>query len=518
MIPGIPDAYTSMPPKIYRYGAPTAQRYTPLHDRDNNTIPHPTMSQNVIGKRKVEAIDLTGSDDEDVAPTQSRKISRADHRTLNPDRSLNSSEARSVFAGQPTQAQRDQWAADGDEAGIDDLIASTQDGDMNDTDDMLELYGTLQTKIVGVRFYHGHATIGEHVIIRREPTNPYDSNAMRVDNVQRVQIGHIPRQMASKLHTYVDSGELVLEGTLAGGMGEFECPIAVKLFGTSDPAGQEELKNRMQADRLPIETLKEKEKEAKRRRAKELKKVGKNGVAITGANIQDWDLGSSQGEFAGNFSQGVGESSQQSLEDIMLGSERFNPREMGEVVEKFGAGEEALSQMPMANASSRLSTTLLPYQRQGLAWLMEKENPQLPPVGSTDVVQLWKRSTTEARVFTNIATRFSIKDNVPTLAQGGILADDMGLGKTLEIIALIVGDLVDLPRSVSAQDSQLMTTLIVAPLSVMSNWSGQVCAGSLLVIPTEANIGVTDCSACRQEEPFEGSHIPRKWAQSEQPK
>lgn len=42
----------------------------------------------------------------------------------------------------------------------------------------------------------------------------------------------------------------------------------------------------------------------------------------------------------------------------------------------------------------------------------------------------------------------------------------MGLGKTLEMIALMVADI--------GSDTESKTTLIVAPLGVMSNWSGQV--------------------------------------------
>ena len=82
--------------------------------------------------------------------------------------------------------------------------------------------GILNTKIVGIQYYRGHATNGEFVIIRREPSNPvctvsdslclytssnsdmqYDHNAIRVDNVRREQIGHIPRQMAAKLARYM---------------------------------------------------------------------------------------------------------------------------------------------------------------------------------------------------------------------------------------------------------------------------------------------------------------------------
>lgn len=43
----------------------------------------------------------------------------------------------------------------------------------------------------------------------------------------------------------------------------------------------------------------------------------------------------------------------------------------------------------------------------------------------------------------------------------------MGLGKTLEMIALMVADS-------NSNELPNKTTLIVAPLGVMSNWSGQV--------------------------------------------
>lgn len=94
------------------------------------------------------------------------------------------------------------------------------------------------------------------------------------------------------------------------------------------------------------------------------------------------------------------------------------------MVEEWGAGEDALSKMPMAEQTEGLISTLLPYQRQGLVWLLEKEHPGLPAPGSADIVQLWKRSAGRANVFTNIATQFSAA-TPPILAKGGILADDM---------------------------------------------------------------------------------------------
>lgn len=59
------------------------------------------------------------------------------------------------------------------------------------------------TKIVGVRYYRGYASIGERVILTRQPRNQFDPNAIQVSNVMGHQIGHIPRQVAAKLAKYM---------------------------------------------------------------------------------------------------------------------------------------------------------------------------------------------------------------------------------------------------------------------------------------------------------------------------
>ena len=259
---------------------------------------------------------------------------------------------------------------------------------------------------------------------------------------------------------------MLVEGSLSGRVGSYDCPIALKLFGTSEPVERANLRNQMKADRLPSAVIDQKEKEAKKRKAEELKKIaaakkGKGGKA--GGGGQQWGH-SSQTDYGGTLSQGDGHSSQ-SIEDLIDGSERFNPREVGSVVEKFGAGEDALAAMPMADCPTKLATQLLPYQRQALAWLLEKESPELPSAGSDNAVQLWKCSQ-NGQIYTNVATSFSLKNRRPTLASGGILSDDMGMGKTLEMISLLVTD--------SNVSSKSKTTLIVAPVGVMSNWSGQI--------------------------------------------
>ena len=210
--------------------------------------------------------------------------------------------------------------------------------------------------------------------------------------MQRTQIGHIPRAMAAKLAKYMDAGNILVKGCLTGNKSAFDCPIALKLFGTSSPTERSELVDQMRLDRLPLDGIISRAREEKKRKADELKRLKntKKAGVLTAGSSQEWSLGSSQTGFTSTPSSSA---PVQDLQEIMADSLKFNPREMGEVVERFGAGEEDLAAMPMAEFPDKLATKLLPYQRQALAWLLEKESPKLPAAGSPDVVQLWKRSS-----------------------------------------------------------------------------------------------------------------------------
>ena len=76
-----------------------------------------------------------------------------------------------------------------------------------------------------------------------------------------------------------------------------------------------------------------------------------------------------------------------------------------------------------------LSTTLYAYQRQALAWMIDREKTASPP--------------------------------------GGILADEVGLGKTVEIIALILQHRSHVPGQCGA-------TLIVSPQTITSQWKDEI--------------------------------------------
>ena len=440
-------------------------------------------SRQTDGKRKRVDIDLTEDDNVDSSqPAPKRTANNTAQSAYNtppassaPHSSQHAYNPSSSLADlQHSQDERQSWLADEESDDVNDIVGSSQDDAIFSED--LRHYDDLATKIVGVQYYRGYANAGEHVLIRREPGNPYDSNAIRVDNVNATQIGHIPRRIAEKLAKYIDRGDLVCEGQLSGVIGNYDCPLNVRMFGP-DPNSEtgKTLTERMKADKLPIAAVKEAErrekaaekarKDAEKQRQQEEKRrlaearkaaaaAGKGGRVPSSSQDPQW--AASQAQRDG--------SSQPVMDNILEASQRFNPRDVGATAEQYGMQEAALKDMPLAKQPEAIKTEMLPYQLQALQWLLDRESPKLPAAGSKQTVQCWQRHESKKDLFTNIATTYSTQN--PTLASGGILADDMGLGKTLEMISLIVSD--------SAQSPGAGTTLIIAPLSVMSNWSDQI--------------------------------------------
>ncbi|KAI1459303.1 SNF2 family N-terminal domain-containing protein [Annulohypoxylon moriforme] len=301
-----------------------------------------------------------------------------------------------------------------------------------------ELYGTLDTKIVGVRFYQGMVNIGEMVFCLREPHNRFDPNAVRIDNVMRTQIGHLSAKLVSKIAPYLDHENITLEGIIIGEKGTFDCPIRLLFYGPSDPFIRLRLEKRLKADKLLKATqLKETRQHAEAQRdATSDLRVNASTVGLTGDELRD-----------------------NALEELLADSEAVQLRSDLGSADVLSASEDLLSKLPKAHQPDAIKSQLLPYQLQGLAWMTAKENPQPPAVGSKDIVQLWKR--TRGGNFLNLVSNHVTKDS-PQLASGGVLADDMGLGKTLQIISLIMTTIKEGP------------TLIVAPVGVMSNWEQQI--------------------------------------------
>jgi SWI/SNF-related matrix-associated actin-dependent regulator of chromatin subfamily A3 len=237
-------------------------------------------------------------------------------------------------------------------------------------------------------------------------------------------------------HPDQDRGDIAIEAVLTGEKGFYDCPIRVHIYGTGDALARADLEERLKRDKLVKATqLKQTRKENEQQR----KAMGlKSGRGTAG--------------FAAPEKEEV------SLQQLAQTSQAVNFRAGGDMVQTLAMDEDQLAKMPEAEQPDKVRAKLLPYQLQGLAWLTAKESPAFPEPGFPDSVQLWKRDA-KGR-YANIATNFTVA-SPPGLLSGGILADDMGLGKTLQIISLIM---TGGPGS----------TLIVAPVGVMSNWEQQI--------------------------------------------
>ncbi|KAL6898334.1 SNF2 family N-terminal domain-containing protein [Trichoderma evansii] len=361
-------------------------------------------------------IDLTGDDDQPAYKRPALSSSQSGAASRQRNQAIPSSSSFQLSTQEP------------------DYLDLTQEDDTFDR----ELYGTFDGKIVGVRYYNGYASPGESVLCHREPRNQYDSNAIRIDNVLHQQIGHLPRKIVEKLAHYIDSGDITVEGQIIGEKAFYDCPIRLSFYGPSNPAERTRIENALKADKFV--------------KATELKRTRKAAEARRVA------LGRQQSISTAGLPSQQPVAPEVSLEELLKSSDAVEFRKGGDAIKTLAMGEEELSKMPQAEQPKQLKSTLLPYQLQGLAWMQSKENPQLPLVGSNAVTQLWRRDS-KGRYW-NVASDF-ITSKAPTLFSGGILADDMGLGKTVQMISLI---LAGGPGS----------TLIVAPVSVMSNWEQQI--------------------------------------------
>uniref|UniRef100_A0A671P611 Helicase-like transcription factor n=1 Tax=Sinocyclocheilus anshuiensis TaxID=1608454 RepID=A0A671P611_9TELE len=309
--------------------------------------------------------------------------------------------------------------------------------------------GSIQGTVVGLRYYTGTVNRGEMVSLVRQPQNPYDRNAVMVANVYGSQVGHIKKELAAPMAYIMDNNLARVEGVVPyGETNKFSMPVNLTFWGKEE--NRDAVHNQIRRHGFKLGT-----------------------------------------EFKGSL---IWCTTQTSLGRDLLGlSSKMSaiPLTVEELKNAFDKlfddlMEDKTREMEPAEV---VCTSLLPHQKQALSWMTSREN-------SNDLPPFWEE---KSGLYFNVLTNFAVKER-PEKVLGGILADDMGLGKTLTTIALIAsnfhnGKPLPLEQSVRSRKfdrnpslwvagtgkvpsggsggSGARATLIVCPLSVLSNWLDQ---------------------------------------------
>jgi SWI/SNF-related matrix-associated actin-dependent regulator of chromatin subfamily A3 len=255
------------------------------------------------------------------------------------------------------------------------------------------LFGTLQSDIVGVRYYSGTVHAGEYVSIVREPRNAYDANACRVDNLAGTQVGHIRRQLAAALAPLMDDSSHMrprLEGSIPRpSSNDFSIPILLSVYGLAEVAPA-------------VAAL----------------------LARYGARF---DPGS--GIAAGTAASVV------ATRTIAAASR--TQEELDALLDTLSE-TDGLTPFDAAVEAPALTTRLHDYQAAGVAWMLRRERDPDGVVSAAGLPPFWQRVQERgATAYLNTITNSSHAMPPPPV-YGGLLADDMGLGKSVQVIATIL--------------------------------------------------------------------------------
>lgn len=145
--------------------------------------------------------------------------------------------------------------------------------------------------------------------------------------------------------------------------------------------------------------------------------------------------------------------------------------------------------IPEMEPPSSIKTDMLSHQRQALWYMMTKEKRRTFGPNNEDNNSLWRVSKQPhgPLIYRDVVSGVTVPEE-PEQVLGGLLADMMGLGKTLSILALILAskgqafDWVEMsgqrrndgmPRG-DPKLPNVKTTLLVTPLSAVSNWVMQI--------------------------------------------
>ncbi|KAI0779816.1 SNF2 family N-terminal domain-containing protein [Fomes fomentarius] len=433
--------------------------------------------------RRVNSVDIppTAKDPILVAPGPSQK-----KRKLQYEASLGASQNTPPSSSQPRSSQPSSSQPLRRTSGpplsqIRQTVEEVEVEDIPEEESRDEVYVWLRTSIVGVQYYKGLVGSGEEVMLEREPQNQYDRNAIRVKNISGSQVGHVPRNAAAKLAPLIDSGQITVEGVMhegnLGGGKVYTLAMTIKIYGPSD-------KRYVLEPKLIWATPGQ----------RGFPKVPPGGIrSIPGAPAprthipppipapsssrrsapvpgQQQRATAAQQEALRKQQEAFAKAEE--LRTILNNLEKVDDEgRRASLLDTLCAVDDILGlpehPNPPSISSGELRVNLLKHQSQALKWCIDREYPMLPQKETDKPVQFWQLRKGHKVHYYNIATK-TPQETAPVLGRGALCADSMGLGKTLTMLALILATKSDTPVDHSN------ATLIVVPLSVMSNWEKQI--------------------------------------------
>eukprot|EP00594_Rhizosolenia_setigera_P011544 CAMPEP_0178958718 /NCGR_PEP_ID=MMETSP0789-20121207/11812_1 /TAXON_ID=3005 /ORGANISM="Rhizosolenia setigera, Strain CCMP 1694" /LENGTH=953 /DNA_ID=CAMNT_0020641483 /DNA_START=160 /DNA_END=3021 /DNA_ORIENTATION=+ len=265
------------------------------------------------------------------------------------------------------------------------------------------LIGSGEYLIVGIRYYKGVAHPGEFVKLVREPHNPYDRNAIRVDNMRDEKIGHIKATMAKLLATILDQSRQLnvkIEGTIPREGNAFNLPILLEFYSTAPTAiGAQEVATMLK-------------KSLKRDYIFKLTREFGGGGSSTHASV----------------------STHQQVVPTVIRKKMDWGAQQKQLDEMFDKQlEDQYKGLPDIEMPYHLlkGIKLFEYQVKGVKWLVKKETMASPAPFYKSVKEMGQN------MYLCEITQSSQRD-APRPIQGSILCDAMGLGKSIQTICLIL--------------------------------------------------------------------------------
>ncbi|KAI0049881.1 hypothetical protein FA95DRAFT_1588021 [Auriscalpium vulgare] len=374
--------------------------------------------------------------------------------------------------------------------------------DQPDAEPIDELYCTMVSKVVGIQYYNGLVDAGEQVRLIREPQNKFDKNAIQVINIGNTQVGHLPRDIALKLAPLMDQKKVTLEGTMRDGNlrgSSYVLSVTLKIFGAADKRAQLEplliWATPGQRGFPKMTTAPPTTRTAVAGDSYATSSEMASGSSLPPGYTSGYPAASYPGSQAPAYSASpyssqapatrtpaqieAARKQQESLAKAAELRQLLNSLEKvddegrrGSLLDTLCSTEDVLKlpvhESPPGIESGELKVDLLRHQKQALLWCIEHETPKVPRKEGEKPVQFWQyRKTADKSYYYNVATK-TPQQAAPALGKGALCGDSMGLGKTLTMISLILATKQDNTPGFSK------STLIVVPLSIMSNWEKQL--------------------------------------------